>query len=560
MLGVSKAILRFSSEYPLSVKYAHKLLNRLDDDSSVVDIERCFQKAKKSLRKRRLRLLSSAKKLNKKSRLVLEEDLEEEVLEEEKLEDVMDEGLEEDVEEELEEEQLEEQLVQDVMDEELEEELVEDVMDEELEEDVMDEELEEELEEADVDVMEHSSHADSLLDFQADDMEWEDVAVDFGVLEREEQLRNEKVRKEFHNLIHRMEQSVLNFEQLCKVDLSKLGPLSPINIEEEIENGGKDDAIFVQIPAVEDDALHHVLLRHWTLVSGNALRALGWSLRKGCCDPLPGLQQTQYRKYLKLGALLEKHPLLLKQSVVTSIRGWCVNKFHGTSLTLLELFTDLLPLSSNFHSTKPTLFLDSFEVRVWNCGVLGRNEVRSLAPNVNRKTTKTIFNNDENDMKRRTRNCNDAECEPFKSFLVREGFDEAMLNDFTFLFSMAGCEEQMIHSDFDGEEYEKVLEEMDDPMKQPLSALFSIMHGTRLMVRPQTFESRNNLEAAQSLREIYLYPGEVLIFTGYLQHAGAEYKNSNIRVHCYIDCNNFKRKPFPDGDKSVGIINESDDE
>ena len=52
----------------------------------------------------------------------------------------------------------------------------------------------------------------------------------------------------------------------------------------------------------------------------------------------------------------------------------------------------------------------------------------------------------------------------------------------------------------------------------------------------------NNTKFVGGDNKVYsLNKGDVLYFTGDALHAGAEYKNSNTRVHVYLDVKDVKR-------------------
>ena len=40
-----------------------------------------------------------------------------------------------------------------------------------------------------------------------------------------------------------------------------------------------------------------------------------------------------------------------------------------------------------------------------------------------------------------------------------------------------------------------------------------------------------------------LDPGDILVFDGDLEHAGAAYTDSNIRLHAYLDVSEYTRTP-----------------
>lgn len=83
------------------------------------------------------------------------------------------------------------------------------------------------------------------------------------------------------------------------------------------------------------------------------------------------------------------------------------------------------------------------------------------------------------------------------------------------LHSMAGCERQEMHTDFDPMEMSR------SPAK-PLGVLLALHDGTSLCL--------------DGGRAIELSTGDVLVFDGDQVHAGAGYDASNTRIHLYLDC------------------------
>jgi hypothetical protein len=134
----------------------------------------------------------------------------------------------------------------------------------------------------------------------------------------------------------------------------------------------------------------------------------------------------------------------------------------------------------------------------------------------------TIFNNDEtavNDGLRRQLLLPDPRA-PVTSALARRvrgalaqmGVDGLRA---TALWSEAGCQQQRIHTDYDGKTVEQLVSE---GVPRPQVLVMGLMPGTRLVVRN---------------RSVDIPPGHVLCMDGDVPHAGAAYSDSNVRLHFY---------------------------
>jgi len=107
------------------------------------------------------------------------------------------------------------------------------------------------------------------------------------------------------------------------------------------------------------------------------------------------------------------------------------------------------------------------------------------------------------------------------------------LKEWVLLVSLAGCQEQATHSDF----------EPDDAMKDltPFSVIVALQNNTTLVVWPYSHRIHyaNDAELTRmkiSQRKVLeLQTGDAVIFRGDLIHAGSAYNKRNYRLHCYVD-------------------------
>ena len=107
--------------------------------------------------------------------------------------------------------------------------------------------------------------------------------------------------------------------------------------------------------------------------------------------------------------------------------------------------------------------------------------------------------------------------------LTRKG---RLCGDAVVLSSLLGCEQQPFHFDFPPEDVRKL-------RRMPCSAILAVENGSRLIMRVGGKEQL-----------VVLEPGDVLVFDGDVEHAGAAYPHaSNIRVHVYLDVPQYTRVP-----------------
>jgi hypothetical protein len=96
------------------------------------------------------------------------------------------------------------------------------------------------------------------------------------------------------------------------------------------------------------------------------------------------------------------------------------------------------------------------------------------------------------------------------------------------IVSLAGCNEQRFHYDYDNSDTTdcQTLDSISEKVKKSFFLVVSICHGTK-------FEGCDGFK--QRLPTIRLNRGDILIGRGDFYHAGASYDVDHIRIHFYID-------------------------
>lgn len=110
------------------------------------------------------------------------------------------------------------------------------------------------------------------------------------------------------------------------------------------------------------------------------------------------------------------------------------------------------------------------------------------------------------------------------------------------LVSSAGCEQQRSHSDVCSEAipamigesgFSSLVGDCNLQDKWPLSALVAVEDGTRFMAKPYVAGFCNQVPGG--LVPMVLDAGDILVFTGCCEHAGAAYDARNVRMHVHAD-------------------------
>lgn len=86
------------------------------------------------------------------------------------------------------------------------------------------------------------------------------------------------------------------------------------------------------------------------------------------------------------------------------------------------------------------------------------------------------------------------------------------------LLSLAGCQQQALHTDFSSETIHRLWTE--EGVEPPEAYLVGVSEGGRLVLEGAT---------------IPLHPGDAICFDGDVVHAGASYGEDNLRIHFYAE-------------------------
>jgi hypothetical protein len=166
------------------------------------------------------------------------------------------------------------------------------------------------------------------------------------------------------------------------------------------------------------------------------------------------------------------------------------------------------------------------------------NQLRNASP---------IFNSTKNDNKRLQTNLkinrkNHAFIQSIDT--VIRGLNPLLIpSHWVILKSKPGCKSQLAHLDY--EYSDELMEAALDPAKIPLLVLVAIMPNTRIHIwknSPKIVRERYR-GSPVAPTTIELQPGDVFVFRADMIHAGADYPEENIRIHCYLDSPHVKRNP-----------------
>lgn len=148
-----------------------------------------------------------------------------------------------------------------------------------------------------------------------------------------------------------------------------------------------------------------------------------------------------------------------------------------------------------------------------------------------------IFNGMKNDKKRlqSTLRCNNIIITKFIETLEENIYKMLPYNsrlyfsNWVILKSLAGCNEQQPHTDYNVE----TIKNITDPTCVPLLVLVALM--------PETFLDIWDSNGIH--KKLVMDQGDVLIFRADIIHAGSSYEKENIRIHAYLDSPLVKRIP-----------------
>lgn len=118
------------------------------------------------------------------------------------------------------------------------------------------------------------------------------------------------------------------------------------------------------------------------------------------------------------------------------------------------------------------------------------------------------------------------------------GLPESTSHSFVVLRSLAGCQAQPAHMDYE-------IQPDHDPTSFRFShgAVIAIERGTKLDVWPGAHHyigSKVPPDVPIDRKTVVLNPGDVCVFRGDCVHAGSSYQEENTRLHCYMDIPEMK--------------------
>jgi hypothetical protein len=166
------------------------------------------------------------------------------------------------------------------------------------------------------------------------------------------------------------------------------------------------------------------------------------------------------------------------------------------------------------------------------------NQLRNASP---------IFNSTKNDKKRLQTNLKiNRKNYPFIQSIdtMVRGLNPLLTpSNWVILKSKPGCSPQSAHLDY--EYSDELLEASKDPAKIPLLVLVAVMPNTKIYIwkHSQKIIRERYRGPPVPPTTIELQPGDVFVFRADMIHAGADYPEENIRIHCYLDSPHVKRNP-----------------
>jgi len=156
-----------------------------------------------------------------------------------------------------------------------------------------------------------------------------------------------------------------------------------------------------------------------------------------------------------------------------------------------------------------------------------------------------IFNSKKNDNKRcqcnlKITKTNKDLVETLTKF-IKTLNPELTPSSWVLIKSKPGCKEQLAHIDYENtEEFQKCINEGKNV---PLLVLVALQPNTYIYlwknsskIIQETYKGEHVLPTKLELKE-----GEILVFRADLVHAGSDYEEENIRMHCYLDSPVVKR-------------------
>lgn len=253
-----------------------------------------------------------------------------------------------------------------------------------------------------------------------------------------------------------------------------------------------------------------------------------------------GLKFAQASNYERLGKFLSECPCFVFQRQWTTLAHW-LQRVSDKNAVLLDCIVSIAPLSSVFLRDAFSLHKDGFQVYhglMMDCISV---ELVQLVKSRLVEDGEAVFNNCKNYDSRRNDNKRlQLAVEKIKSNDMSH-FDEVLTNrlaelvpghkkdSMVGLLSMDGCKAQLAHTDFTPDFLKCVV----DDNQMPLACLIALTDGTMFDVWPGAirFDKSRKIKPMS----VRLEAGDVLIFRGDLVHGGAAAKESNVRLHAYLE-------------------------
>ena len=112
------------------------------------------------------------------------------------------------------------------------------------------------------------------------------------------------------------------------------------------------------------------------------------------------------------------------------------------------------------------------------------------------------------------------------------GVDDVKVSYPVWLVSEPGCRQQILHRDFPVEDYGW---QFSNGLCDSVSVLLPVGRTAKLVVIPGSHRTADlSGFRASETRTVEIPVGKMLVFHGLLVHAGAGYKDRNVRVHAYV--------------------------
>ena len=172
--------------------------------------------------------------------------------------------------------------------------------------------------------------------------------------------------------------------------------------------------------------------------------------------------------------------------------------------------------------------------------IVTNDDIHNISEQINNSNT-YVFNNDwiYNDKKRIQTDLKEDNISfmPELNKIIDNINPLLKASKWVILKSEPGCHKQMAHLDYIPTiDFDGVINGIDKN-KIPLLILTSIMDNTFIHIWEKSIEMLNETYSEEPLKsnKLLLNAGDILVFRSDMIHAGSEYTEQNIRLHCYLD-------------------------